>query len=93
MKHAKDWRHDVLKKLIVATLLCLSACGPEPQYPMCDYCKQPKQDARIYACRKCGGSHSSCRVEGPLHAMDVRKDKEGLATGFSIKVCPDGGGK
>jgi hypothetical protein len=83
----------VIKTLIVATLLCLSACSPEPKYPMCDYCKVPRQDARVYACRKCGGSHSSCRIEQPLHAMDVRKDKEGLATGFSIKVCPDGAAK
>lgn len=93
MKLRKKGWCDLSRMLMIVTLITLSGCSPEPKYPMCDYCKAPRQDARIYVCRKCQGSHSSCRVEGPLHAMDVRKDKEGIATGFSIKVCPDGGGK
>lgn len=82
-----------MKTFLVSVLLCLAACSPPPQYPTCDYCRKPKQDARIYACRKCGNSHSSCGVESPLHALDVRKDKEGFATGRSIKMCPEGAPK
>jgi len=76
-----------MKKIAAVLLLLLVACS-DPKYPMCDYCKAPKQDARIYACRKCGASHSSCGVEAPLHAVDARKDKEGFAVGRSVKVCP-----
>lgn len=81
-----------MKKLIVAAILALAACE-HPKYPMCEYCAKPQPDARLYACRQCQGTHSSCRVEKPLHAMDLRKDKEGFATGFSIKVCPQGAAK
>ena len=83
-----------MKKLLaMAAILCLSACSPpppppKPVYPMCDYCKKPQKDAKIYPCRKCGGSHSSCSVEAPLHVIDARKDKEGFAMGRSVKICP-----
>lgn len=79
-----------MKTFLTAFVLCLAACGPEPVYPMCDYCKKPKQDARPYACRKCGKAHSSCIVETPLHAIDLKLDKDGAAAGRSIKVCPEG---
>lgn len=87
-----------MKKMLAVVLIALAACSPPPpppppQYPVCDYCGKPKKDAKVYVCRKCGGSHSSCGVEAPLHAIDARKDKEGFAMGRSIKACPDGGGK
>ena len=77
-------------RLLAVALLFLASCGPAPQYPVCDYCQKQRQDARVYSCRKCGKSHTSCSIEKPMHAMDVRRDKEGFATGFSIKNCPEG---
>jgi hypothetical protein len=77
-------------RFMMIIALLTASCGPAPQYPVCDYCKKQREDAKIYACRKCGKSHMSCRIEGPMHAMDARKDKEGVALGWSIKNCPEG---
>jgi hypothetical protein len=81
--------------MMIALLTAPMSCSPpppppKPVYPLCDYCRAPKKDAKIYPCRQCGKSHSSCSAESPLHVLDVRKDKEGLAAGRSVKLCPEG---
>lgn len=77
-------------KAFAVLLLVLAACEPAPVYPTCNYCNKQRPDARIYACRKCGLSHRSCKAEAPLHAVDAKLDKAGVVAGRSIKVCPEG---
>jgi hypothetical protein len=79
---------NLMKKLLILLLLALSAC--EPVYPTCSYCNKQRPDARIYACRKCGNTHRSCKAEAPLHSIDAKLDKDGVVAGRSIKVCPEG---
>lgn len=77
--------------LIILMCIIASWLTPKekPNYPFCDYCKIGQKDAKPFPCRQCGKTHISCGRESGLRAFDARKDKEGVALGRSIKVCPD----
>ena len=78
-----------MRSLAFAFLIAIAGCAPDrPPAPMCDYCSKPREDARPYACRQCGKAHSSCRIEAPLHVIDINKEKGSLTAGRSVKVCP-----
>lgn len=76
--------------LIVLLVSWLNPAPSKPAGPMCDYCRVGQADAKPFPCRQCGKVHTSCGKESGLRAFDARKDKEGVAIGRSIKVCPEG---
>jgi hypothetical protein len=76
---------------VIVGMLQGSEKAVKPSYPVCDYCRIPQRDAKPFPCRKCGNVHLSCGRESGLRAFDARKDKEGVAIGRSIKICPEGG--
>ncbi len=81
----------VIVILVVVIIGMLSGVEKtKPNYPVCDYCKTAQRDAKPFPCRQCGKTHLSCGRESGLRALDARKDKEGIALGRSIKVCPGG---
>lgn len=80
-------------RTLVILLALLAGCGPTETPPMCDYCKAPRIDAKVYPCRKCQKTHRSCSKEGPLHALEYSKAQKGGdsggAVGQAIKACPE----